>query len=42
VVFNPKKAKKPKVSHYIADYKTAGAHGDKTIVVTDRRFFMNW
>ena len=38
VVFNPK-AKKPKVSYYIVDYKTAGTYGDKTIVVKDQRFY---
>jgi hypothetical protein len=38
VVFNPK-AKKPKVTYYITDYKTAGVYGDKAITITDRRFF---
>jgi hypothetical protein len=38
VVFNPR-AKKPKATYYIVDYKTAGVHGDKAITITDRRFF---
>jgi hypothetical protein len=27
------------VAYYIVDYKTAGIYGDKSITITDRRFF---
>ena len=38
IVFNPN-SKSPKATYHITDYKTASTYGDKSIVITDKRFF---